>query len=239
MTIYKRNSSLVLSNLIDNGGDQIITKVPCRIHMPVRYTEVGLGQIGGDTFTYGLFALILDSNEYTVCNINALLELNPSKTSLIKIDDVPYYEFYFEANTAVIKSTNILKRASIMFNVLDEFIFKGKVPWFVGYEDMGKLFDSSSYYSGINIGQNYEVIEFIAAMVTRSKKDRTKYIRLSIEKYEDVTLDKISYVPLKSVLYSVNSTVNKLSGSYFSEGVTSALVSPTDKVEKIESILRA
>jgi hypothetical protein len=109
----------------------------------------------------------------------------------------------------------------------------------MGYDDLGKLFDTAASHAGSNVGDNYEVIELIASMVTRSKEDRSKYIRSVAETYADVSDGKIDYVPLSSVFYSVNSTVNKIAGSYFTDGVVSALVVPTAKVDKIESILRA
>jgi len=126
-----------------------------------------------------------------------------------------------------------------MYNIFDEFIFKGKIPWYMGYEDVGKLFDTADSHAGSAVASNYEVIELIASMVTRSKDDRTKYIRSVAKTDEDFNDSKISYVPLSSIFYSVNSTVNKIAGSYFSDGVVSALVTPTTKVDKIESILRA
>lgn len=238
MAKYKRNAPLVLSQLKENSAGQVLTKVPCRIQAPVRFSEIGLGQIGIDTFSYGLFAVILDSGDYAVMNVNALVELNPYKLSIVTIDDVDYHEFYFDAGDVVIKTTDLIKKEAILFNVFDEFIFKGKIPWYTEYEDLGKLFDTAKKHTGSNVAQTPEVIEFIASMVSRSKDDRMKYIREVGQKPGDFTLAHIDYVPLKSIFYSVKSTVSKLTGSYFNDGVTSALVSPSDKIEKIESILR-
>ena len=83
------------------------------------------------------------------------------------------------------------------------------------------------------------MIEFIASMISRSKEDRTKYIRLFADSYDDVKLEKVDFVPLKSVFYSVSSTLNKIAGSYFTDGVTSALVQKSEKAEKIERIIRS
>lgn len=239
MTKLHRDADLVLSNLVQNDAGQILTKVPCKIQVPVRFSEVGLGEIGISTYTYGMFPIILESGQYAVCNVNAIMQLNPYKLSIVTIDEVDYHEFYFDSGDVVITTTDLLKRETLMYNVIDEFIFKGKIPWYVDYEDLGKLFDTAKYHAGSNVGQNLEVIEFIASMVSRSKEDRTKYIRSVGQTYKDFSLDRIDYVDLKSVFYSVNSTVNKLAGSYFNDGVASALVVPSTKVEKIESILRA
>ena len=83
------------------------------------------------------------------------------------------------------------------------------------------------------------VVEFLAAYIARSKQDRTKFIREVAKQPKDFALDQVSWVPLRSVFWSAPGTVNKLSGAYFADGVVSALVNPNNKVEKVESILRA
>ena len=230
---------MVLSQIKENSAGQIIAKSNMVIQVPVRFSEIGLGEIGINTFTYGLLAIILESGDYAVLNVNALLELDPYKLSIVTVDEVDYHQFHFEAGQVVIKTTDLIKQDGLLFNVFDEFIFKGKVPWYADYEDMGKLFDTAKHHAGSNVAQIPEVIEFIASMVSRSNKDRTKYIRTVGMKYSDFTINDIDYVPLKSVFWSVTSTVNKLTGSYFSDGVTSALVTPTAKIDRIERVLRA
>ena len=239
MAKYKRDPSFVLSTLKENQTGQIITTQACKVQIPVRFTEVGLGEIGINTFAYGLFPIILDSGQYAVMNMNALVQLDPYKLSAETIDDVDYHVFHFTANQILIKSSDIVRRDTLMYNVFDEFIFKGKIPWYVEYDDLGKLFDTAKKYGNSNVATNLEVIEFIAAMVARSKDDRTKHIRSVCNTYSDASLDKVSYVPLNSVYYSVNNTLNKIAGSYFSEGVTSALVNQSKEISKVEKLLRS
>lgn len=239
MSKYKRDPVKVLSSLIETPSGQIIAKQNCKIQVPVRFSEIGLGKVGIQTFTYGLFPIILETGEYSVCNVNALIELDPFKTLMVTLDEVDYHEFYFEPGSVIIKTTDLIKRETLIYNIMDEFIFKGKIPWYVEYEDIGKIFDTAKYHANSNVGQNLEVIEFIAALITRSKKDRTKYIRNVAKSFADTKLDQIDYIPLNNVFYAIHNTVNKLAGSYFNDGVISALVTPSTQVEKIESILRA
>lgn len=237
----KRDPQAVLSTLIQTPTGQVIAKENCKIQVPVRFSEsnVGLGQVGIQTFTYGLFPIILENGNYSVCNVNALIELDPYKTLVVTLDEIDYHEFYFEPGSVIIKSTDLIQRETLMFNVMDEFIFKGKLPWYVEYDDLGHLFDTAKYHANSNVAQNPEVIEFIAALITRSKQDRTKYIRNVAKTYSDYELNKIDYIPLSNVFYSAHSTVNKLAGSYFNDGVISALVTPSENVEQIEKILRS
>lgn len=239
MTRYVRDYDKVFPALFENPAGQILTKKPCKIQVPVRFSEIGLGEIGIRTFTYGLFALILDSGLYMVMNVCAIVELNPYKLTKIMIDDVEYHEFHFDANQVVIKAVDLVKNPNIIYNVMDELVFKGKVPWYADYEDVGKLFDTAKYHAGSDVGQSLETMEFVASMVCRSRMDLSKYIRSVAKTYADTVAEKIGYVPLKSVFYSVKSTVNKLAGSYFADGVVSALVQPAESVENIEKVLRA
>lgn len=233
-----RDPKKVLEQLVENKNGEIICKVNCKIQVPERFSTIGLGQIGINTFTYGCLAIILESGEYAVMNMNALVELNPTRLVIVKIDGINYHQFEFDAFQTVIKTKTIVKRDAIIYNVFDEFIFKGKVPWYVDYDTLGKLFDTAAEYSGSDVSKNEDVIEFLASLISHYKNDRDSLLRNKITSYSDTSGDKITYIPLSSVFYSVNSTMNKLAGSYFNDGVISALVNPSDKVEKLEQIIR-
>ena len=45
-------------------------------------------------------------------------------------------------------------------------------------------------------------------------------------------------IPFRSVTYGATNTTAKLMGAYFDEGLTSALVNPSQRTEKIEELLR-
>lgn len=238
MAKYKRDATQVLSHLKENQAGQVIAKSPMKIICPVRFSEIGLGQVGIDTYVYGLFALVLDNGLYAVMNVNALIAIDPYKFSIVTIDEVDYHEFYFDAGDVVIKTVDVVRKEAIIFKVFNEFVFQGKVPWYVSYKDVGLLFSTAKKYAGSNVAQNPEVLEFVASMIARSKEDRTIPIREVAKSAQDFADSNIDYVALKSVFFTVKSTVNKLTGSYFKDGVTSALVNPTTSVDRLERILR-
>ncbi len=233
----KRNPTEVLKVLktIDN---KLVTMKHCKVQIPERFVDIGLGQIGVDTFTLGCIAIILDDGSYATMVVTSILELDPYKTIKVDIRGVSYYEFYFEEGDAVIKNLDLIRNDDISYLIFNEFIFQGKIPWYMGYLDICKLFDTAKEYAGSNVGESQETIEFIASIVARSSKDRSKYIRTTISRYNELDGDNVAFVPLMSVLYSVKSTLNKLSGSYFSDGVTSAIVNPSETSSDIERIVR-
>lgn len=239
MSKLVRNAEQVQSCLKELPGGQLFTTRACRIQVPTRFNDRGLAQVGIDNYIFGIFALILDDGTYTVCNVDAMMKISPFKVLTVTIKDVPYHEFHFEANSVIISNLNLVRRDVLIYNLLEEFIFNGNIPWYLGYEDVGKIFDTARQYADIGVDRNYEVLELIASMIARNPTDRTKYYRTFIEKPSDVFQSPPDYVPMKSVFYSATNTMNKLAGSYFNDGVVSALVNPTHETERLESLIRA
>jgi hypothetical protein len=126
-----------------------------------------------------------------------------------------------------------------VYKIYDEIISKGRVPWYLGYLELWKIFDTALYHAGANIGANQEVTELIISMISRSEKDRNQYYRTTIEDLSQLMVVKPAFIPLRSVQYAATNTTNKLAGSYFGDALVSALVNPADRVERIESLLRA
>lgn len=233
-----RDPERALKQLVETEQGELITLVPAKIHVPTRFQERGLATIGVDTFVYGMYALILEDQYYTVSNVNALIPISPFKIETEKVDGVEYHAFYFEPETVVIKNTTIVQRDSLIYDILDELIFKGKIPWYMGYEDLGRMFDTAKEYAGSNICNRYEIIELVVSMITRSSADRTLYYRRQVSSRDELQRANMTYLPLTSVFY-LSSTLAKLAGNYFDDGVKSALVTPTERIERIEALLRA
>lgn len=237
--IYKRNKEAITKVLVKMKDGPVITKANLYCEVPSRFYERGLGSIGDTYSTIGYIPFILETGEYSVMSACSLFDLTPTSVHNIEKDGVAYKKLFFEKGTSVMKSSVVVQTATLVFYVLDEFILKGNVPWYFSYEDLGKIFDNVSKYAGSTVGQSQETVEFIASMITRSKQQKTKYVREVAESFRDVEIDKIYYIALTNVLFAANDTLNKIVGNYFSDGVTSALVTETKKSGKIERILRA
>lgn len=238
MKITARNAEKVLSQLSDLPGKPVIAKSNLVIQVPCRFNEMGLAQIGSSVFVYGLLAIILETGEYAVCNVVAYMELGSCIIDKTTIDDVDYYNFHFKAGDVVFKTKELIKRANLVFSAMREFFLNGKIPWYVSYEDLGKIFDTAKRHSGTRAEITAPIIEFMAGYVARDKEDRSKFLRETAKTKEDFK-KKLTWVPMKSVYWSAPGTVNKIAGAYFQDGIVSAIVNPSEKTEKIESILRA
>jgi hypothetical protein len=228
-----------LKEVVVGSDTRIIALKNCVIQIPSRFAQVGLAQIGTKTFIYGIYAIILETGEYAVSNINAMVQISPSRIMSIDIGGVPYYEFYFLAGDTVVVNTTLVRQKMLIYNVFDELIFKGKIPWYLEYDDVGKLFDTASRHGDSPVARNYEVIELIASMVARAPHDRTKYYRESVIDIDYLNTNPAVFVAMNSVFYSVTNTLNKISGNYYSDGVISALVNPSETTEHVETLLRS
>jgi hypothetical protein len=102
---------------------------------------------------------------------------------------------------------------------------------------MCNIFNTAPYHAGANIGQNREVTQIIVSIIARQKDDRRLSFRHSIKTEQDKRAKKPAWIALNSINYTATNAVSKISGSYQGEGIISAMVNPTDRIERIESIL--
>lgn len=233
----KRDANKVSESIVEMPDGSVVAKKECKIYIPSRFAERGLAEIGIDNYIVGIYAIVVEDEFYAVSLINAMIKIEPTETKRIKIGGVEYFEFYFEPGRTMIKSTNLVKVDTLVYRIYDEIISKGRVPWYMNYSDLGRIFDTARSHAGANIGENPEVTELIISLIARDKNDRTKYYRTTLKSKEDLEKQP-AFIPLKSVIFAASNTTNKLAGSYFSTSVVSALVSPADRTERIEALLR-
>lgn len=233
-----RDKKVCFDRLVKGKDGNLLTKANCRLQIPERWTHVGLATITDTSSIYGFFPIIFDDNYYCVMNVCAIIEITPTRTTQVTINEETYFEFHFDANSSIIKSLELVRQDTLTFNVMDEFIMKGKVPWWGTVDDMCMIFDTAHKNAGSSIAKIPQTIEFLVGIISRNINDRTKLLRQSAKTWDDYELDQIEFIALKSVLLAVSNTISKLSGAYFSEGVISAIVNPSTKTGKIERILR-
>lgn len=232
-----RDPSKIHEALQELDDFRVVAKQECKIYIPARFTERNLAELGVENYITGICAIVV-GDFYAVMNVCAMLKIEPAQTFKIRIQGDEYYEFYFPKGSTVISTTELVKKDTLVYRIYDEIISKGKVPWYLDYNDLGKIFDTAKLHGGANIGQNSEVTELIVSMIARDRNDKTKYYRTVITDLEDLKKNPPTYIPLRSVIYAATNTTNKLAGSYFATSTVSALVSPATRTERIEAILR-
>jgi hypothetical protein len=217
---------------------RLVATSPVKIYVPSRFVERGLAEIGIDTYIVGIYAIVSEDKYYAISLVNAMIRIEPMNTLRVKIRGEEYLEFSFIAGSTVMSSVNLVKTDTLVYRIYDEILSKGRVPWYLGYDDLGHIFDTAFSHAGAKIGENVEVTELLISLISRDSKDRTRYYRSTFSTFEEMAAKVPAFIPLRSVTYSATNTTNKLAGSYFNTGVVSALVDPADRVERIEEILR-
>lgn len=233
-----RDPAKVHACLAELDDGRLVCKKKVKIYIPTRFAGRGLAFIGIETQIVGIYAIVVDDKYYGVSMVNALMRIEPTSMVKVMVEEEEYYEFTFDAGSTVLASTMLVKTDTLVYKIYDEIIAKGRVPWYLGYTELGKLFDTARYHAGANIGENHEVTELLVSMISRNPENRHQYYRQVVTSMEDLAAKPPAFIPLRSVTYAATNTTNKLAGSYFSEGLVSALVSPADRVERIEDLLR-
>jgi hypothetical protein len=224
--------------LVETPDHRLIAKKPLKIYVPTRYNERGLASVGMEVQIVGIYAMVVEDVFYTTSIWNAIMRITPTSMMKIMLSGEEYYEFYFEAGCVVCPNTYTVKNDTLTFKIYDEIISKGRVPWYLGYSELARLFDTADEAAGAKIGRKQAVTELIISLIARDVNDRTKFYRQTITSLEDLVTNPPCFIPLRSVQYAATNTTNKLAGSYFEVGMVSALVTPADRVEKTEALLR-
>jgi hypothetical protein len=163
-------------------------------------------------------------------NACANLTLTPAEVNQIKIDGEEYLEFVF-VKGQVVTTTRIVRDSDLLYEMNKYFYTFGRVPWFMSYSDVSRVMKMHKEYGGLNISPNNIPFEVVTSKICRDPKDKFKFFRHGNMVGNPVV------VPFNSVLFNATNTTAKLLGNYLSDGFTSALLSPSDRVEKVETLL--
>lgn len=225
----KRDKAFIESKLYIKD-DKIYTKEKTIIEFPKWYENKELLDIQDVTYLYGIFAIIID-NKYSVSIIPTLINTTPIIIREVERDNGIYTQFVYGKDDILIDNTNVVKKDLLSYNLFENFFIYAKAPWFIEYEDLIKILDNLYSYSNSNLGNNFVASELVTSFIARTKKDKTVFLRQNPSAEAD-------YVDLTNVYFSALSTLNKVAGNYFTEGLTSALVQKEVAPTRLENLVR-
>lgn len=221
ITKLKRDASIVDSIMVQNERS-LIAKKPFDIHIPFRYLPSKLADIGKEIYTAAVFGIVWEG-KYAVSNACSSINLTPSSISSLIVDGEEYYVFGFDAGDTITPLIDLVVDDNVAYNIYNEFIGKAKLPWFMNYEDVGKCVANAHHYSGIRLSGTNAVLELLAASIARNPDNVTQFYREVIDSIDEQNTNPPVIFPFKSVITGTTNTMGKLIGSYFDEGITSAL----------------
>lgn len=238
ITDLVRDAKKVYGHIRETDAGELVALKPVKVLIPARFPEYDLAIFEEEINILGICAFVVEDKYYAVSLVPAMMRTEPTLINNIRISDVDYIELSYDPGSRIIANLNLVKVDSLLYRIYDEMIAKGRVPWYLGYEDLGRLFENSHYHAGERVGSSPAIFEMIVAAICRSSDDAKKYYRQTVAGREDLTRKPPTIIPLRAVSYGATNTIAKIMGSHFNENVTSALVSPGERVEKVEQLLR-
>ena len=232
----KRNPDIIKSKL-KKIGKSLIANENLKVIFPERFVDKDLAIIGSTVRVVGIYIIVDDDGNYAVSNMPVFIELTPNSTSNIEIEGTINRILYFEKGMSYIENTDLMVDSRFLYDLFDDIYIKGNVPWFLDYEDVINIFSLTSKYSGSDIGDDPLSLEIITSIISRSKSDRKQYFRNSLGNTKSNS--KPSYTGLMNIYYTFDNTVSKLVGSYYTQGITSAIIEKETEPTRIEEILRS
>lgn len=214
-----------------------VAKANCKIVVPSRFLERILGSLEPEVYTVAIFALVTEDGKYAVSCAPSLMRLTPTDLNTVVYEDMEYQEFIFDKGAVICPELNLVVRNELVYYIYSEIMAKGNVPWYIDYVGLGNLFKGSKHFAGVTVGANHAVWEMMVSSLARVPDDKMKYYRHNVKTEKDLLTEPV-IVPLRSVIYGPTSTVARLIGAYFKEGITASLVNPSEKIEPIEDLLR-
>lgn len=233
----KRDPEFVKKNWQKNGK-LLVTKVPCAVVFPAHYLKGSLGTIGDDILVTGIFAVVM-GDKYAVNVTLNMISFRPETTNIITINETQYIVLGFDTGSIVTPNTTVALNDKLIYSIYDEIIAKGKTPAYFSYMDLLNLFENVVEDSGVDLGANMAVMHIFTAIRSRIKGSRSRYYRETIKSVEQITNDDAVVVPFRSVSDSATNTLTKINGAYLNEGISSAALVQTTRVEPMEELLRS
>lgn len=234
ISLLKRNPDAIKKHFIVKNSITLVKKT-ITVLFPERYIDRKLAILDTTTKLLAVHAIIDEELNYSVVSAPIIQILTPTKIGTISLGDDNYKTLEFTVDDepiVYIPNNNLAMSDSFIYDIFDEFFIKGKVPFFLTYEDISDVFKGAKEYAGANIGADPLVFEFLASVIARNNKDKKRYARL------DPGCD-IEYVGLNNPYYSFDNTAAKIIGSRFKVGLNTALVEPETKTSRTIQILKA
>lgn len=232
-----RNKDVVLNALYQDPSGSLIAKQDLKIIFPVRYEESDLAVVESNVYVLGIFAIQV-GNEYAVNVLQSRVRLLPVEIEKVKYQDADYYVLTFDKGSTITDNINVVKENTLGYYIYNYFVANGRVPWFMSALDMLRLFDGMNEYTGVTYGVSPMIPQMIVSMIMRDNQDIQQYWRQSINTEKDLMDNVPDFIPLRNVPFGARTTTAKLMGSYFDEGLNSALLYPSETTERVEELLR-
>lgn len=235
---YKKNPDIV-SKSVKFSGDRTIAVKPVYLLFPERYVQVDLAIMSDSTYIVGFFAIVDEQNNYGVSMIPAMIRTSPDRVNKVVIDDTTYMRLEYDPGSAVIEQMNVVKSDNLVHSIYQELMELAKIPFYYSYTDVPKFFLETTKYNGFKLGYDPVALEYLAGFMFRDPEQIGQSFRHRANAKKDINVIEPVVIGLSDVTIGSNNFITKVTKSYSTDGITSALNNPARRAERIETMLRS
>ena len=203
------------------------------VYIPQRYSVYNLLNIADTVTTLGIVDLVIDQKYHAGLMILATIEIEPDDVEKVMINDLQYIKLILSNGCKFIKNTERIADSSIVYAIWVEFVERGKLIYNLNYDTLATIFNQSKSMCDLNIPVDAVVFEVIFSSLCKDCDNLTIPYRLT-----DMT-KPYKMIGLRNVGYAMTGTTSRLLGSYFQQGLNSALIQTSTQHSEIEDLLRS
>ena len=234
ITKLKHSPARIKQALTILEDNSVIANETIFVHIPYRYVEKDLANIGEMVKTIGAIGFIVDGC-YSMFLAQARFFMQPSEIRDVTIDDVKYYELEFsKGDTVFVNLTTPIETKTNYFYFI-EFTTYGKIPWFMNYDSLYKLFDHSKYITEKRIGSTPHVYRILSGIQTRDPDNPEEPYRYS--KALDEGRGPV-VVGLNNHTVLLKGVFNRIGGGFLSDNILGSILEDNQSISDNDIVLR-
>lgn len=237
ISVMKRSPERLAKAMADRGK-RVMALEPVRLVFPEYYLRRDIASLGSDNYVLGIFALVTEDNHYSTINVPAMISVGQGSLTRTKIDEEVYCVLLFETGDTIIESDEVVQDELLTYPIFNDVIGKGQVPWYMNDQNTGYVLDGAAYYMGSSIGDDRKAIQTLVSLLSRNPDNPTDTYRHRVKTFQEVDTIRPLYSGIRNVQYMASNTFTKQTGSYFSAGTNSGLITTTTTIEPVERALR-
>lgn len=216
------------TSIVANGNVKVV--------FPKYWVESDLGTMDTNVTVLAFVCFVVDDKYFSYIDAITKITLNAYDVSSVKIGDIDYLQLSYEKGETIADSITLVKDGNNSYLVFNEFMTRGRIPWYINYNGVLNAFDTSMLHAGFNTQSDKSVESMMSANRARDPDNPSLIFRHSVKTQEEFDTKVPVWLPLTSV-EGTTSALARLGGNYMKEGITESVVSPTDQLNDSDSLV--
>jgi len=221
--------------LIEMEDGSVIAKRDFEIHLPKRFVDSGMAEVGETVTTPAVLGLVIPGDSYAPLMSLMDITLVPLSIREVAIKGTQYLVLEFTKGDTVIDNINVLQEPNHPYAYYMEFLYYAKRPWYVTENALSSMFDLAASQSGDPVGSSPQVMRVYMSLMFRDPDNLEKPYRYSKAMLEG---RPPVIVGLNNSGLLIDGTFPKIMGGYQRDNTVAAIVNPDDRVTDLEKIIK-